>query len=359
MVAVCADTYRLPALAMWYAVSWIVYNPDTAAAAEHHQARRGRTHAIERRGSPRVHHVTLGELVRMLRAHWVRLILGLVAGGVVGGAVASVLPSYYRAGVVLAPASDVTESSGSLGSLASRFGGLASLAGVNLGGAATDRSAVTLETLRGHTFLVDFAKRRGLVVPLFAGRSRDPTTGVWNIDPEVYDMTNKKWVRRGWSGSSRNPEPSDIEIYRKLSKRLYVDEDRRSGMFRVAMESRSPTASAEWVSLLVADLNDYLRRKDVAEARKTIGYLEQQIRGTKVLEMQGIFFRLIEEQTKTLMLAQVRDEYALKIVDAPIVPDTPAQPNKILMVALAALAGFALAALSVLAFDRPARAPTA
>ena len=61
----------------------------------------------------------------------------------------------------------------------------------------------------------------------------------------------------------------------------------------------------------------------MAEARKTIGYLEQQIRGTKVLEMQGIFFRLIEEQTKTLMLAQVRDEYTLKIVDAPIVPDTP------------------------------------
>jgi hypothetical protein len=45
MVAVCAGTYRLSALAMWHAVSWIVYNPDTAAAAEHCQARRGRTHA--------------------------------------------------------------------------------------------------------------------------------------------------------------------------------------------------------------------------------------------------------------------------------------------------------------------------
>ena len=289
--------------------------------------------------------MTLTEFLAQLRAHWGRLLVGAVAGTVVGAAVAFVLPSYYRAAVVLAPAADVSQGAGALSSLASRFGGIASIAGIDLGASGADRSAVTLETLRGHTFLVDFAKRRELVVPLFAGRSWDPATGKWDIDPGIYDVARKSWVKKAWLPG--DPEPSDYRIYKRLSKQLYVDEDRRSGMIRVAIESRSPGASAVWVTNLVSDLNNYLRRKDIADARRTIGYLQEQIRATQVTEMQGIFFRLVEEQTKTLMLAQVRDEYALKVVDAPLVPDKPAQPNRVLLIALTALAGFALAAITI------------
>ena len=90
------------------------------------------------------------------------------------------------------------------------------------------------------------------------------------------------------------------------------------------------------------------RRKDTDEARRTIGYLQEQIGSTPVNEMQAIFYRLIEEQTKTLMLSRVRDEYALKIVDPPLVPDRPAFPNRVLLAALAAIGGLAVALLSIL-----------
>jgi hypothetical protein len=292
--------------------------------------------------------VTLAELLGLCRAHWLRLLAGLVLGAGAGAVAGFVLPSWYRAALVLAPAAELTQSAGGLASLASRFGGLASIAGIDLGASSTDRSAVTLETLRGHKFLVDFAKRRELVVPLLAGSGYDPVAKKWSIDPRVYDEKAGAWQWRGLL--NRRKEPTDFEIYKKLSKRIYVDEDRKNGMIRMAVEARSPVAAAEWASLLVRDLNDYLRRKDTEEAKRTIGYLEQQIRQTPVAEMQSIFYRLIEEQTKTLMLAQVRDEYALKLVDPPLVPDRPAFPNRVLLFALGGIGGAALAFLTVLLF---------
>jgi hypothetical protein len=290
--------------------------------------------------------MTIDDLLAELRRAWRRLLLGAVLGALLGVAAALVLPSWYRATVVVAPAADIAQGAGGLSSLASRFGGLASMAGIDLGAASTDREAITLETLRGHTFLVDFVRRRDLLVPLFAGRAFDAASRKWDIDPSVYDVADERWLKP--DPDSGDPVPSDFKVHKRFSKRLYVDEDRRSGMIRISLEARSPVVAVEWINWLVADLNDYLRRKDIDEARRTIGFLEQQIRTTQVTEMQAIFYRLIEEQTKTLMLAQVRNEYALKVVDAPLVPDKPAQPNRVLLVALALLAGLALAALSVI-----------
>ncbi len=290
--------------------------------------------------------MTLAELVRLCQFHWKRLLLGLLIGLGGGAAAGMVLPSWYRAEFVLAPAAELSQSAGGLASLASRFGGLASIAGVDLGATSTDRSAMTLETLRGHTFLVDFAKRRGLVIPLLAGQSYNPATKVWTVDQSIYDERTRQWQWRGLL--TKRKEPTDFEIYKKFSKRVFIDEDRKSGMIRMAVEARSPQLAADWANLLVRDLNDYLRRKDTDEARRTIGYLQEQIGSTPVNEMQAIFYRLIEEQTKTLMLSRVRDEYALKIVDPPLVPDKPAFPNRVLLAALGALGALALALVTVL-----------
>jgi hypothetical protein len=103
---------------------------------------------------------------------------------------------------------------------------------------------------------------------------------------------------------------------------------------------------------MAADLNDYLRKQDSEEARRTLDYLQREISQTQVREMQNIFYRLIEEQTKTLMLARVRPEYALKVVDPPVVPDRPAWPSPLVTAAFGALAGAALTVLRLLRLRR-------
>lgn len=62
----------------------------------------------------------------------------------------------------------------------------------------------------------------------------------------------------------------------------------------------------------MADLNQVMKQKDIDEAQRNIAYLKVQLEKTSVADMQTVFYKLIEEQTKTLMLAEVNQEYVLK-----------------------------------------------
>jgi LPS O-antigen subunit length determinant protein (WzzB/FepE family) len=64
--------------------------------------------------------------------------------------------------------------------------------------------------------------------------------------------------------------------------------------------------------------------------------------------MQTIFYQLIEEQTKTLMLAEIGDEYALKTLSAAKVPEEKSKPKRALIVVLGTLLGGMLAMMIVL-----------
>ena len=61
--------------------------------------------------------------------------------------------------------------------------------------------------------------------------------------------------------------------------------------------------------------------------------------------MQRIFFELIEQQTKTKMLAEVREQYVLKIVDPPIASEKKDGPKRALICVLATFFGFILSLL--------------
>lgn len=303
--------------------------------------------------------LSVAALLRTLYARSLLVGTCLVVGTLAGALAAWYLPSYFRAQMTLAPAADLASASGpgGLGSLASQFGGVASLAGINLGASGTDRSTVTLETLRGQGFLVDFARRRGLVVPLFAARGVDPASGEILINGRVYDAATQQWHRSMLFNT--RPEPTDSEVFRKMSRFFKVAQDRKTGIVTLTVDSRSPRYAFDWATMLVADLNDFLRQRDSEEAKITLRYLDKQIAETQVQDMRQIFYKLVEEQTKTLMLAQVRKEYALKVIDPALVPDRPVWPGKVATVAIGALGGLSLGLLLAMLFPRRSGSPTA
>lgn len=81
----------------------------------------------------------------------------------------------------------------------------------------------------------------------------------------------------------------------------------------------------QWVEWLVADLNQVMKQKDIDEAQRNIAYLKVQLEKTPVADMQTVFYKLIEEQTKTLMLAEVNQEYVFKTLDPAVVPEEKSQ----------------------------------
>ena len=131
-------------------------------------------------------------------------------------------------------------------------------------------------------------------------------------------------------------------------RHLYVVQDATNGFITVAVEHYSPTVAQRWLEWLVDDLNFSMMQQDVDEAEQAIEYLNRQIEMTSISDLKAVFFNLIEEQTKTVMLATVTDEYVLKTIDPAVVPERKSRPKRALIVVVATMLGFLLASITVL-----------
>ena len=84
-------------------------------------------------------------------------------------------------------------------------------------------------------------------------------------------------------------------------------------------------------------MNDYLRDDDIEEARRAIQFLNHQLSETSVSELRMMLFDLIQRQSVAMMIAEVTDEYALKVIDGPVEPYRHTFPKRALIVALGGL----------------------
>jgi len=279
--------------------------------------------------------VDLRELFHVLWAgKW--LIGGITfAATVIAVIVALMLPNIYRAEALLAP--NDQERAGGLSALAAQYGGLASLAGIDLGGGKADKTAMGLEVLKSRKFIAEFIERHDALVPLMAASGWDSDTGELEIDPDDYDNASGKWIREVWP--PKKTIPSSQEAHEEFVDILSVSQDKKTGFVTVAVEHYSPVVAKQWVDWLVEDLNTTIMQQDVEEAQQAIEFLNEQIQSTSLADLQSVFFALIEEQTKTVMLAKVSKEYLFKTLDPAVAPEEKAKPMRSLIVVLATMLG--------------------
>lgn len=264
------------------------------------------------------------------------------------------LPNIYRSEALLAPSTE--PQGGGLAAMAAQFGGLASLAGVNLsGGGGQDKTAIAVEIGKSRQFLSHFIRRHQLEVPLMAVTTADKATGELVIDEDVYDVTSKKWVREVAPGKS--VEPTDWELVKAFRDVANISQDAKSGLVTVVVEHYSPESVKQWVDWLVADLNETMKLRDQTDATRNIAYLKAQLQKTPVADMQKVFYQLIEDQTKTLMLTEVNQEYVFKTLDPAVVAEEKAKPKRALIAVLGTLLGGMLGVMIVLVRHAIGRTP--
>lgn len=280
--------------------------------------------------------VDLRELfIALWKGKWI--IIAITTVFAIGGVMFALSqPNTYKAEAVLASTSEGGQ--GGLAAMASQFGGLASLAGINIGGGGSDNKALALATLNSRQFLNAFIQKHDLLVPLMASTEWNESSNELVINPEMYDVNSNTWVREAKAGKS--PQPTDWEAYKVFKQNvLSVSEAKNTGLVTLAVTHYSPVVAQQWVSLLVQDLNAWVKNKSLTETKRNIGYLEQQLENTAVADMRAVFFQLIEEQTKNLMLAEVEDEFAFKVIDPAVIPEEKAGPKRALICVLATLLG--------------------
>lgn len=295
--------------------------------------------------SPADDEIDLAELFRALWAgRWWIIASGVICTLVAVG-IALWLPNIYHAEAKLAPSAE--QQGGGLSALAGQFGGLASLAGISLGSGGSDKVGLAMEVAKSRQFVTTFIRRHHLEVPLIAVTKMDKQSGELVIDPDLYDVNGNKWVRE--VDPPQTIEPSDWELYKVFSDLFAIDQDKKTGMVTVGIDYFSPVVAKQWVDWLVADLNTTMKQRDQTDTERNIGYLKEQLEKTSVADMQTVFYKLIEEQTKTLMLTEVNPEYVFQTLDPAVVPEEKAKPKRALMVVLGGILGGMLGIMLVLA----------
>jgi uncharacterized protein involved in exopolysaccharide biosynthesis len=206
---------------------------------------------------------------------------------------------------------------GGLSGIAGQFGGLASLAGLNLNQSSQqqERQAV----LESRRLVEEFIKRNG-VLPLMARNAKTPPT-LWTA----------------------------VEKFRKAS--LIITEDKLKGTTTVTIDWTDPATAARWANAFVGLANDLVRMRAIDDASRNIDYLNKQIAKTNVIELQRVMYNLVEQETKTLMLANGRTEYAFTIVDPAVTPEKRVSPKRTLMVASGLVVGLLFGAFIAIVYD--------
>ncbi|MDP5029042.1 Wzz/FepE/Etk N-terminal domain-containing protein [Paraglaciecola sp.] len=243
------------------------------------------------------------------------------------------LPNIYKSEALLAPAS--SDEQAGLSGIAGQFGGLASLAGVSLGGAKADKTALAIQILKSRQFTSQFIQKRNILPELMAVKEWDLSSNKIIYDEAIYSPDTDKWIREA--------EPQeDVKPSMQVAKLVFddmftVQQNKDTGLVAISVEHRSPYVAKQWVDWLIEDINANMKVRDKQEAERSITYLQSQIEKTTVLEHKTLLYQLIEEQAKTLMFAEVREEYVFKTIDPALVPEIKFSPKRAIIVAFATL----------------------
>jgi uncharacterized protein involved in exopolysaccharide biosynthesis len=222
----------------------------------------------------------------------------------------------YRAEVVVTEVHDNALSE-SGGGLAGKLGGLAGLAGVQLGGGGEDAAA---QGVLGSRHLIDeFIKRQNLVPLLTAGMGSRSTP---------------------WFAAKRFKE-----------KIVNIHDDPLKGLTTITIDWTDAATAAKWANGLVDLANELLRTHALEEATRNVAYLNKQIDQTKAVEIQHSLYTLLENETKKLMLANGRIDYAFRNVDPAVAPEIRHSPRRTLMVISGFAVGVFLGTLFALGHD--------
>jgi uncharacterized protein involved in exopolysaccharide biosynthesis len=263
------------------------------------------------------------------RRKW--LVVGIAfLGALLSGTAVLFVPKKYEASVVLMPLSDsgsTPQIGGGLGSLASEFGGLASLAGLAIGDGS--RKAESVAVLQSEILTEAYIQQNNLLPVLFE-KDWDSNTNGWKKLPP-----NK--MPTPWKGN---------QVFKKDIRQ--VSTNSKNGLVTLTITWTDPVLAAKWANELVKSTNDYMRNRAIRESERDISYLGAEAARTTIVEARQAIYSLMQNEINKQMVARGREDYALKVLDPAVPAERAASPEKVVWVLVGAFIGGLLSAGYVL-----------
>lgn len=238
------------------------------------------------------------------------------------------LPEQYQAEVHLISTNNDEQLS--FGGAGGDLGGIASLAGFDSRlGSDSRLDRLALDVIQTHSFAADFLSNQPSLIPLLiAIQGWDLESSTVEFDDSLYSpdtgwvnepITEIKKLEQLWSA-----------VY-QFEKRLEVTESSTTNMVTLAFEHESPSVAVNVLEQLQLKINSQMRESVIQDSKRNIEYLTEEATNTSVADLKAVFYRLIEEQTKTLMLASSSREFVFKKATPILMPVSPSGPPRVLV----------------------------
>ncbi len=251
----------------------------------------------------------------------------------------AILYSFFMKDIYLSEAL-IMSSNSSSSSPFERYAPLASLGGIELPSSSSQtRLEEAIATLKSKEFIINFVNDYDLDKLLFASKSWDKKKNKIILDEGIYDVSSSNWIS---NFSGINGRPSDLELYEAFQTNFQVYEDLETKFYTLSFRSLSPKTSKEVLENIIFKVNENLKNKDIKSAKNSITYLKSQLNKTTSTDLKNIFYRMIADQTKTIMIAQGKEDYIFKVIDPPYLPENRSSPKRRLILFTTFLISFAM-----------------
>jgi len=277
--------------------------------------------------------ITLLDYWRVLRKRR-KLIIQVVIASVLATVVISLLmTNIYQAKAVITP---ITSKDGRTGdaTLSAMAFQLFELPGIRLPGGS---SAAEIVNLLKSNILREKVIERYQLLPVLFYKKWDAEKKDWKQGPWVYikRMVNAITSATQRGISEKDPDVPDVwDGLRKLDDIVEINHNKKEDTITITIDYRDPEMAAKMVEYFLTALTDHMSSETRRVATINKQYLEDQLGKTADPLIRQKIYNLIAQQLETSMMAEVKENFAFKVIDPPKVPDKKIKPKRILMTLL-------------------------
>jgi len=214
-------------------------------------------------------------------------------------------PNSYKSSAVLIPSSSKGNSFGSLG-------GLAAMAGVNLGGGGDMTPDIAFQTLlKDEGFMKQFIKKNHLI-ELFE-RSAQESNYVFAFGFRgLYDLFHSKNAKDGISN-----EEKVYKLIKYLQNNISISSDKKSNLITVSFVDYDRFIAPKIVEMFLNDASAYLVRNSLKNIENRLHYFEKEIKRVESFELKTALSQMISKILQEKVMIKSKRYYKADLLTAP------------------------------------------
>jgi uncharacterized protein involved in exopolysaccharide biosynthesis len=263
------------------------------------------------------------DLYHYWRVIWKRRkIIGcIIAAAVFAALVGSLfMTNIYQAKAVIIPVTGKDSGGGNpgLAALAQQLGGIP---GVPSSPSATASEIVSL--LNSNILKQKMIEQHNLM-PILFYRQWDNKQQTWKQGHTVWRLMPFKYFN----------VPDTWDALRLLEKIVKINRNNKDNTITISVDFHDPKLAAQIVDYYLVTLTDYMSSEVKRVAASNRKYLEEQLGSTTDPFIKQKTYNMIAQQIETGMMAEVKENFAFKVIDPPLAPDKKIKPQRVQIVLL-------------------------